>query len=448
MKLGAALLAALGVLAGLLAWMFPKPSRRTRVLLGSACLALLLLAMVLSLNGGEKGSSKASTAGTETIEEAGHDWPVLATAWTVPSVDTIEAGPIATGDHLVVRTSHRRIQVFNGENGTSAWPPYVTRTDTYILAVVGKRVIFVDRDIMVALSVVDGKRLWEQNLKDFYTSSDVVVTRDLILIKDGPRLRALDVATGKPRWTWDSKQASLKEVVAIDQSVYVADEAGRIYGLDLKGKRRWTYMIPHGDPVELPILAYKNTAQPMVAVGKVLLFPAGPGGNVYALSTDTRQELWHQSFGEVRAISPSNGQALVVTPNKVVAMDAPSGKELWSHDIDNAVVTTQRVYGVTYDLVNSKLHFVAIDVDGGKEVWGTVLDLYAFPEYEPIWTGVFVYFTDRYALYMLDPATGKPRGIYKQSDASIGSSGTNIEVEVGNLIVVNIGDRLIALRRS
>jgi outer membrane protein assembly factor BamB len=179
-----------------------------------------------------------------------------------------------------------------------------------------------------------------------------------------------------------------------------------------------------------------------------LLFPAGPGGNVYALSTDTRQELWHQSFGEVRAISPSNGQALVVTPNKVVAMDAPSGKELWSHDIDNAVVTTQRVYGVTYDLVNSKLHFVAIDVDGGKEVWGTVLDLYAFPEYEPIWTGVFVYFTDRYALYMLDPATGKPRGIYKQSDASIGSSGTNIEVEVGNLIVVNIGDRLIALRRS
>jgi outer membrane protein assembly factor BamB len=448
MNLGVAMLAALGVVAGLLAWMFPKPSRTTRVSLGSACLVLLLLAVILSIRGeGKKGTenpSQPSSTGAKTIEKAGHDWPALPTAWTASPVDTIEDGPIVAGNYLVMSTSHRRIQVLNGNNGTSAWPPYVTREDNVSLNVVDDRIVFIDEDTISALSIANGKRLWSRNIKNLSTSSGFVVARDLLLIKDGPRLRALNVASGKVRWTWDSKQDDLKEVLRINQSVYVADDAGRLYGLDIKGRLQWTYAIPHGDPVELA-LGGGEAAQPMAAVGNALLFPAGPGGNVYAISTDTRRELWRQSFGEVQAIKPGDGQALVITSDRLVAVDAPSGKQLWSHAITGTTVTAKRVYGVIAR--QDKVDLVAIDLDGGNEVWRTSLDDYNLSVY-PIRSGAFIYFSDPYILYMLDPVTGEPRGIYKPQDL-IGSVGTSVmEAEVGNLTVVNDGGRLVALRRG
>lgn len=445
MNLGVAMLAALGVVAGLLAWMFPKPSRTTRVSLGSACLVLLLLAMVLSIREerekGTESPSKPSSTGTKTIKKAGHDWPALPTAWTASPVDTIEEGPIVAGNYLVMSTSHRRIQVLNGSNGTSAWPSYVTREENVSLNVVGDRIVFIDEDTIIALSIANGKLLWSRSIKDFATSS-FDVARNLLLMKDGPRLRALSVVSGKIQWTWDSKQDDLDEVLQINQSIYVADDAGRLYELDLKGRRQWTYRIPHGDPVELSIGA--GAEQPMAVVGNVLLFPAGPGGNVYAISTDTRQELWHQSFGEVQGIKPGNGQALVIASDRVVAIDAPSGKQLWSHAIVGTTVTTKRVYGVIAR--QDKVDLVAIDLDGGNEVWRTSLEDYN-PSVNPIRSGAYIYFSDPYILYMLDPATGEPRGIYKPQDL-IGVGTSIVEAEVGNLTVVNDGDRLVALRRG
>ena len=77
MILGGALLAALGVVAGLLPFMFPDASTRTRLGLGSACLVLVLVGMGLIVAGegenGSEGSGGLSTTGPtkSTLRGAG-----------------------------------------------------------------------------------------------------------------------------------------------------------------------------------------------------------------------------------------------------------------------------------------------------------------------------------------------------------------------------------------
>jgi hypothetical protein len=272
-NLGAALLAALGVLAALLAWMLPNPSRRTRLVLGSTCVILLVIAVLLTIRPNLPGGSSGAS-GSGTVGAAGHDWPVLPTVWDEAPVDSVEGGPIVAGERVVVTTKHRRIQAFNASNGTSAWPPYATRSEDVNIAAADDRIVFLDQDSVNALSMKTGKLIWSAHSGEPLYGAALGARRDLVLIKNGSGLSTLNTATGKVRWTWESGH-NLGKIVASNDTVWVADDVGHVYAVDLRtGKLRWTYSIPHDDPVESAI----------AVVGNAVLFPAGPGGTVYAIT--------------------------------------------------------------------------------------------------------------------------------------------------------------------
>jgi outer membrane protein assembly factor BamB len=165
------------------------------------------------------------------------------------------------------------------------------------------------------------------------------------------------------------------------------------------------------------------------------------------VNTESGKQLWDRSFRDAEWIAPSNGQALIGSDDRVVAVDAFSGTERWSHALISGSITATRLYGLIDNTDSDEIDIVALDLDGGREVWRVSLkDQNYFPASHSMKSGAMLYINLLDTLYMVDPSTGKLRGIYKARTSIGGSDDT--AVEVGDLTVVNDGNRLVALRRE
>jgi len=150
---------------------------------------------------------------------------------------------------------------------------------------------------------------------------------------------ALDAATGAQKWT--AKVGN--EIIAaptIGQGMgFVRSNDGRITAFDeASGARRWFWN--H----ELPALSVRGNDAPVLGPGYV--FAGNDDGTLTALAVSDGHQLWQQTVAEAEGRtelermadvdgSPAlDGTTLYATSYKkqTVALDAPSGRPLWTHD--------------------------------------------------------------------------------------------------------------------
>lgn len=150
---------------------------------------------------------------------------------------------------------------------------------------------------------------------------------------------ALDAATGAQKW----KAKVSNEVIAaptIGQGmVFVRSNDGRVTALDeASGERRWFWN--H----ELPALTVRGNDAPVLGPGYV--FVGNDDGTITALAVSDGHQLWEQTVAEAQGRtelermadvdgSPVlDGTTLYATSYKkqTVALEAPSGRPLWTHD--------------------------------------------------------------------------------------------------------------------
>jgi len=385
----------------------------------------------------DNGKDTETTA--KVVRSGGVDWPTLRTIWDVLPVDTIEKGPYAVGDMVVIGTRRSRIQVINVKNGASAWPPYVA-DDLQSLAVLGERVIFEDDKGITALSATTGRRLWRQgrDKEGLFSDFDFIDAGDLLLANNGVALLALDPATGAIRWyhMLPKPVGLLGKILPTNSGIHILNNEGELYTINRDdGKRRFRFSLPEGDSVEKPI----------EAVGEVLVFPAGPR-TIHAVTTNGLRELWNRPLeNEVARIVPGNGSVYIVTEEEVLALDINSGAIRWTVTANNPAFSESHLYHIAPER-GERTSVVAVNLDSGREAWRRkVLDYYLTlgPD---IHAGSFVYVQSAYDVYVLATDTGEPRGFYKTGPLPH-IDPTKVGEEIGDAIVFQNNDRLVAVRR-
>lgn len=145
-------------------------------------------------------------------------------------------------------------------------------------------------------------------------------------------IRALNAATGQPRWSFTrttgiGAQYGFDGYVVVNGStLYVTSDAGAIFALDPTiGKQRWERTWPHaGDTIY---------AAPAVDGGMVYVGVGGQDGGAYALDAATGAIRWQTPHLEGFDARPVVADGAVYfssqTPGTLVALDAKTGALRW-----------------------------------------------------------------------------------------------------------------------
>jgi outer membrane protein assembly factor BamB len=161
-------------------------------------------------------------------------------------------------------------------------------------------------------------------------------------------LYAVDVETGRPRWTFDA--------FATDRNAYYAIDA-------TTGKSRWSFSFP-------------GLLAGFAAVGgDTLFFGDASRGVLYAVDVASGQERWrHTTYGALwEGTMPviANGAVYVGTKlGRFIAVDAATGTEHWSVQLDtdylasSAVVVSDTIY-----IVSMRGAVFALATTDGSERW-------------------------------------------------------------------------------
>ncbi|MGW0785830.1 protein kinase domain-containing protein [Streptomyces sp. NPDC002913] len=305
------------------------------------------------------------------------------TVWTYddPTASSFEG----VSDGLVVASSNEQgtIQGIDLDSGKRVWslgPDAHTAPGTsfhlYLRIVVADGTVYVnamydlpegsERSAGYAVSAVDiatGRLKWTRPFE--YGLSHALVVVDGVLYggmwdEGGSYLHALDAETGHQRWRYRMRKEYLGNVTAIKVSggtVYAGDKRGVLYAVDARrGTRLWTYApdTQRGEWLE-PLLVTDGVI--LGATGEDVV-TTGPG-DVHAVAAGTGKQLWTEhTGGEPELQGLLDGSVLFSTATGTLhAADARTGKSraetrLSSGDPDAAVVG-DRVY---FDGGDGRLH--------------------------------------------------------------------------------------------
>jgi len=147
--------------------------------------------------------------------------------------------------------------------------------------------------------------------------------------------------------------------------VFAADHKGKITAIDIAtGKSRWS--------TELDVLISGG-----VGYGAELVMVGTIEGEVYALNAADGSVLWNSTVSSEILSSPqSNGQVVVVQTidNKLFALDASDGSAIWQHDDDAPLLS---VRGTSTPVVTDRMvltgfdsgKIIAFNPENGSLIW-------------------------------------------------------------------------------
>jgi len=150
---------------------------------------------------------------------------------------------------------------------------------------------------------------------------------------------ALDAATGAQKWTAKVGNEIIAAPAIGEGMVFVHSNDGRVTAFDeATGQRRWFW--DH----EMPPLTVRGNDAPVLGPGYV--FVGNDDGTMTALATADGHQVWEQTVAEAEGRTELErmsdvdgspvleGSTLYATSYKkqTVALDAPSGRPMWTHD--------------------------------------------------------------------------------------------------------------------
>ncbi|MGW4895709.1 outer membrane protein assembly factor BamB family protein [Kitasatospora sp. NPDC004240] len=267
---------------------------------------------------------------------------------------TFVAATVVDGTAYVV-DDDGRLTALDAETGEARWAtpvsgsedkaPVVTDGTAYVIGYPGT---------VRALDTATGTQRWNLKERSGIGGVEHVTVSGATLLASGKAMvQAVDLVTGRVRWTFDSGPLSAAPTVA-DGAVYAPTGNHKLYVLDLAtGAKRWTY--DAGDGTGVPVVAVGGSAHLCLRSG------------LQVLDTQTGALRWKT---EVRAVAPptvAGGTVFVPAWSTLHALDAATGKEKWTFEgtsMNSApAVDGRTLYLTDGDIEHETGTLYAIDTD-------------------------------------------------------------------------------------
>lgn len=263
----------------------------------------------------------------------------------------------------------RRAAIFPSEkagarmNLTPALLTQVTLPDNFVLrpdefaGVVPdpeRRLVYVGNraGTLLAIRMEDGGTEWETAFPGAISSQGVLADEGKLLLlgTDNGELIAFDLATRKPRWTYETTGTIRNEPFVRGGTVFIVNSRDQVFALDLAtGAWRWQYDQPY--PTEFTVhghagLAYHAPEQGDEAAGT--LYTGFSNGKVAAIGATSGEALWVANvaprdggdFVDADAtplINPEAGEVVVAGQNTgVFGLGLADGNQRWFRPVRGA----------------------------------------------------------------------------------------------------------------
>lgn len=280
---------------------------------------------------------------------------------------------------------------------------------------------FTDSDPMglVCCNASTGAILWTNELGGAATGSvsGVAVADGTVYLggTDG-RLYAVDAFTGATLWSSDRIDTTgyfglSSSPLAYEGTVYALSASdGVLHAFTPDGTESWSF--PTGGAVGL-------FTSPAAADGKV--FVAGNGSGLFCINVSTHTAAWNATFTAAVKSTPAvrDGMVYLTTADRLYALDAATGAEIWSAPC-TATSSTPAVSGGTVT-VGTSTGICAYNATTGAALWtfpGARVDV------SPVIAGDLAYFGTNErtgTVYAVDIATGTPSWSYTLPDPGDGT---------------------------
>ncbi len=304
--------------------------------------------------------------------------PPFTEIWMVRGRQLIEFPPVVAYDRLYVGTSRGRFLAVDTRTGEIVWEKRLERCIA-ASATVADGVVFqplmnplpcADPDrsapgAVVALDADTGAELWRFEA-GVIESSPLLVDGVLYFGSWDRRLYALDVATQRVRWTFETGDEIKGAPAYANGTVFIGSYDGKVYAVDAQtGEEKWAAEAQGG--IGGPGTFYST---PAVAYGRV--FIGNTDGKVYAFGARSGNLLWTQSTGGFVYSSPAVWRQTVYIGSydeRFYALDAATGDVRWSFEAGGQISGSPSVIdGVVYFSTLEQTTY-ALDARTGEELW-------------------------------------------------------------------------------
>lgn len=336
-----------------------------------ACRALLLLPL---LGGFAPAQDWPMFRGTPD-----HLGPALASrlpqkaAWRFRTRGKVRGTPAVCGDTVYVGSEDGHLYALALADGRERWRFRTGDEVPSSPAVAGGLVLFQGRDnVLRALDARDGRERWSYACGpelpprpgdylgwDYWVSSPTV-DGDTVYVGGGDgRLHALELLSGKPRWSFATRQRIRSTPAVKDGLVYAGSFDGCVYAVDARtGAECWRFET--GGGIQSSPVLWKDT-----------LFIGSRAAAVFALDARSGALRWrtpHPNGSWVLATpAVAEGKVLVGSSDEqfLQALDAATGRECWRLETRSRVLGAVTVAGSVVLAGTESAYLYAVDLDSG-----------------------------------------------------------------------------------
>jgi outer membrane protein assembly factor BamB len=306
------------------------------------------------------------------------DPPFGSSLWSFQAGKLLEFQPIAVGHRVYFMDKDGMFYALNTGSGHVEWRRKIGSLNASSPAYSHGRLFAVNLEPQQAVAIEPHEHgsevLWRHPLPGRSESSPLVHAGKVIFGCESGDIFALDMKSGKTKWTVHTGGA-VKGALALDNGTVFADNyAGEVWALDAgNGHVKWTAHTQGGGFGR----GGGVYSTPAVAWGRVYL--GGLDGRVYSFVEKTGELAWSQSTGAEVYPSPAAAETPHSPPTVYVgsqdknfyAFDARTGAVRWQHSLDGIVLGSSSVVGETayVSAIGPNIGTFGFDVKTGKKVF-------------------------------------------------------------------------------
>ncbi|MCB0881628.1 MAG: PQQ-binding-like beta-propeller repeat protein [Thermoleophilia bacterium] len=261
--------------------------------------------------------------------------------WTFDARTLIEFPPAVKNGLAVFGVNSGRVFALDARTGKVRW---ARRQKSYIAstpAIAGPRVYVTSMDgMLTAYRVNDGKKTFQFSTGGSPVESSPLVVGDLAYFGTWKgTLYAINLRTGKPKWTFQAAADIKASAVLAGGNIVVGDYAGNVYALNPRtGAQVWRASVGQR------FYGGAGFANGTVVIGDV-------GGAVIALDAADGREKWRHSTGGAYVYSSpaiADGTVYIGDFNgRFMALSLANGAQRWSFDAGGRISGSATVVGDT-----------------------------------------------------------------------------------------------------